>query len=688
MVADAIAEAPPPAAPAPLQSVTADFARNATLTAQNLPADYAKVARSFQQHPDERVTEIIEGIEKVQRASEGIENFPAPFVCIFDSSGTGKTQLAATTALLRNDSRVVYLYVGESTSETAQTFYLAHIPLWTRLKPLLIDFCLSHSNGANTELPGAGAMLDNANSHVLVTSVCQILFPQVDANSINTTNELAKMVRKVQKTKAPFFVFLDEIPPSKNNQNFAALALRNFLRAIGIAPILMSTHSGSHNALPVGADSRGRAVGYEVPPLWCHVMTKLPRQCREVDYKYKTNDERPLIAQILSTLPASDKANLQTSVNCVRNFLLGSKPNAWRRTPIFQLCLLFRSTRHEQDRDLCSHRLVGEHFGHFEMENGTSEILRQNPHLRGKVRMPEAEREPLLFLALASWKADDMTAGRFPLQNEEGEALTVRKAFEECKNEFVTNAVFANPDELKNDGSSMEALSLASMTLASLCSDEGLLSGVPFVKYVAMVFAFMLNASGEALKARVETWPEALDQFLSTQSHGHCRTFLEQKVPAVPSAASEFQDLLFIDGNSALRGTLKRPKDLEQRDGALDWVASSGSGTLIHVECKNYSNGLDMDTLEAVISRMRHKSKVSFLFTSKLNGVWKSDEMHDDFWKRMGLEEGELCILHLVEHKGCLRASWLSAFQGRVLEPRSNCKYLFVVFCVDAVKPS
>ena len=76
--------------PAPLQSVTADLARNATLTAQNLPADYAKVARSFQERPDERVTEIIEGIEKVQRAFEGIENFPAPFCLYFRQFGNGQ----------------------------------------------------------------------------------------------------------------------------------------------------------------------------------------------------------------------------------------------------------------------------------------------------------------------------------------------------------------------------------------------------------------------------------------------------------------------------------------------------------------------------------------------------------------------------------------------------------------------
>ena len=41
------------------------------------------------------------------------------------------------------------------------------------------------------------------------------------------------------------------------------------------------------------------------------------------------------------------------------------------------------------------------------------------------------------------------------------------------------------------------------------------------------------------------------------------------KIPAVPSAASEFPTLIFGKDDSA-RGVLKRPADNEMRDGALD----------------------------------------------------------------------------------------------------------------------
>jgi hypothetical protein len=49
---------------------------------------------------------------------------------------------------------------------------------------------------------------------------------------------------------------LDETPPESDTSGFfVAMLLRNIFRALSITPILISTHTGAHNAVP----TRGRA---------------------------------------------------------------------------------------------------------------------------------------------------------------------------------------------------------------------------------------------------------------------------------------------------------------------------------------------------------------------------------------------------------------------------------------------
>ena len=148
-----------------------------------------------------------------------------------------------------------------------------------------------------------------------------------------------------------------------------------------------------------GADSR---TGIDIPKEWCRVLTELPpRQGTATGYLMGT--ERPLTSHIISSMiEPADQNKLEPCVTAIRDFLLQTKSSAWRKSPIFQLCQLMRSTTKEKNRSLCSHRLVGEHFGHFELLDGKI-IERSSAKLVGRIRMPEAEREPLIFLALTSW---------------------------------------------------------------------------------------------------------------------------------------------------------------------------------------------------------------------------------------------------------------------------------------------
>ena len=184
----------------------------------------------------------------------------------------------------------------------------------------------------------------------------------------------------------------------------------------------------------------------------------------------------------------------------------------------------------------------------------------------------------------------------------------------------------------------MEVLAFASMTLASLCSDGGLLSGVPMLKFIALVFSFMRKGL-EDLSSSMKSCQTALEDFVKKNPKF---PHVNVKVPPVPSADSVFPDTLLA--RNFAKGKLKRPADQEGCDGTL----SSDDKILVQVECKNYSNGLDTATLESVISRMELGIKVTFLFTSKLNGIWKQDVKFDNhFFRGIGLVEGKMCVLRL-----------------------------------------
>ena len=598
-----------------------------------------------------------------------------PFVCIFDSSGTGKTQFAVTTAYVREEAKVVYLYTGKLNYDNRQEVYAPHMALWRKLNQLIADYCLNVSNGEAGQV-GAQIMLDYENKHPLISAFNKILF---DDYTDITISELRNNVDLLAKK---IFVFVDEVPREGNSSaNFNAIALRNFLRAIGIVPVLMSTHSGSHNAILSNADSRDET---ETNPPWCLVITKLPARVTANDgYLYQT--ERPLVERILSTLPTEQKASLASCVFAVRDHLLPAKKNTWRKSPIFQLCQLFRSTKDPSDRNLCSHLLVGDHFGHFELQQTTDVeeqsnqdfviIYRNSVKLKGRIRMPEAEREPIMFLALTAWRTAELEYGKFPLQDSDGKALSVRQAFDMCQDDFSPDVFIQTPKAMKNDEGLMEVLALASMTLASLCSDKGLLSGVLLPDFVAMVYCFMLGTkSNDSLGSRLDHWRGSLRRFFDDEKnkdvpHG------KMKVPPVPACDSEFPNLISpFEGSS-----LVRPRDGDKRDGVL---SSPTSGGIVQVECKNYRNGLDTSTLKSVIERMRYNVKVTFLFTSKLNGIWKDGADLDAFMAEHGLQNGKLCILHLQEGKA---PSWATTSTKVELKPGSECEYLLVVMSVAEV---
>lgn len=320
-----------------------ELAKLATLSTESLENrqgdrlqvhDYVAAARACKGKHDVEV--IWNEILELQKR-EDFKSCPSPFVCVVNSSGTGKTQLAATTAILKDDYRVLYFYTGNASADMIQRFYRPYANLWSRLKTLLNDFCTKFKSEGGNDLPGASAIYDYNEGHPLLQFFNNVLF---DTNESTTVQSLRNRFR-VEK-QANTIVFLDEVPPKARYRD--AIMLRDFLRAIGVVPVLMSTHIGAHNAIGRGNDSRD---DHEVPNLWCRVVVKLPANhgFQSKGYAFKT--ERPLVCNMVSTLP--DQASLKDCVQEVRNKFRNAKRNAWDRCSLFQLCQLFRSSKHIEE---------------------------------------------------------------------------------------------------------------------------------------------------------------------------------------------------------------------------------------------------------------------------------------------------------------------------------------------------
>ena len=90
--------------------------------------------------------------------------------------------------------------------------------------------------------------------------------------------------------------------PKDRDDRWPIVFLRDLLRAIGIAAVLMSTHSGAHKAVRSGS---GSSNTYE-DSRWCDLITRLPRFHSSKPVAdmspYLCGSERPLIAQFISEM--------------------------------------------------------------------------------------------------------------------------------------------------------------------------------------------------------------------------------------------------------------------------------------------------------------------------------------------------------------------------------------------------
>jgi hypothetical protein len=532
---------------------------------------------------------------------------------------------------------------------TLQSFYQPHAPLWARLLSAVKDFMSEKTEihlFKTISREGRGAhdiltyMTKDASCPLFIL-LHKILF---ESDSPNAT--LSMLRARVLSKEENMLVFLDEVPGGDSRWFSEVMVLGNVLRAIGICPILMSTNSGAQNAVQSGTNSRDGDRG-----VWCRVFVKLPKfqtpPQNPAASGWLGENERPLI----STLVLQHcSVELTPLVRLCGRYLQERKRKAWTGNPAFQLCQLFRTKKAEGSEEKAAHKLVGQHFGSFCIGGNTIyEELDRETQLQvknWKVRMVVPDDEPILFLALTSWKLEDVSATSkhfFPLVDKQANAISVREAFNKSADDFKSNIYKANPAAEKLDGDDLEVIALASVTLASLQCDAGVSCGVGLAQFVSSVYHFM--TPGRLYESIIETTTKAVELLLA-QLYKLNSTFLNITVPACPCAESS----LDLDGMAQTPpspfGKVKRPPDREMRDGS---VSNSEGTTVVHVECKNLKGGLTTKILANVVERMRANCKVSLLFTSELNGLFAKQGAWPTLMASMDLHKHAICFLVLAQ---------------------------------------
>ena len=622
------------------------------------------------------------------------DDIPAPFSCIVAPSGTGKTQLAATAARMacQGGQSVVYLYTGTDLSpSTIQRFYKPH----TSLNAILLDELTKFQKDTerNTASDGdASDFLLRAQflESPLFVLLHKIFFDEDRATAtLKTFRDRFTQERKIYNSKP--LVFLDEVPSLQALRKFSlVMLLRNILRAAGVCPILMSTHSGVVNAVTQGENSRSD----EANPLWCKVFVRLPPYVADKDIFEKNpwiiRSERPLVACLMTSF--AEKYDATQIVDMVKKRLQSQKPKAWKDNPAMQLCQLFRTkSGDETSADVipeCKHMVVGTHFGHIALSDNDNDITRgeaQNWMKRRRVQFVVPEKEPILFLALATWKMDCLEGCEIPyfplVEKSTGKAISVKKAFKSSSDYFQKPISTGNSAAHKNDGDDLEVLALASVTLATLQIDDGLFQGIKLPQFVASVYHFMREdiLESSVLKESAET----IDALLRGGKQSAQHNWSSIIVPACPCAESTFKDVWDTTKVASFSsGRIKRPADQERRDGVVTDELGNSS---LHIECKNYQNGITTQVLEKIIERMRDGYMVSLFFVSGVRrSVFTGGGDWCEFTDGLGLDEEKLCLLTLST-KGF---SWLAVESGRkVLDPGENTTHLAVLIETGVVSP-
>jgi len=591
------------------------FYKNARLTRSLLEehnlTDYIEAADHGKHHAESRLDFLTE------QQSTDRNNEPNGYVCLIASSGTGKTQLAATASLTYDKATTIYLNIG---SGEGQSFYRPHINEGSRLLKEEIEHFMTEMTGsnkgkkritANEISTWASSDLDDGRFY-FVRILYHLLTgePFIPPRGMETRIKLKALKKHIQKKK--YLVFLDEVPPKGSDEYPIALCLRDIFRYLGIAPILMSTHTGAQDY--VGSISRFSL------DIWTWVVSTLPKfePFPENPPACLVKTERPIVLQFAKS-QLSQGCTLPEIIHGLQRMLQQRKPLAWTLRPSLQLAQLFSTDIYIDGQSFASaHKLVGHHFGCLlQDEEGGKKSYNcaeaQNFGDNITVAPVSAAKEPLLYLALVTWDEtmlQDNSKISFPLVNGKKRALTVRTAFERCRADFTSNASTGNPKAEKSDGDLLEVLVHASLTLASMKTSSGnnneYLAGMDLKGVIPLVRALMLDQC----LGKLPPVPRLFNELV----------FDWPVVPALGGSESGLPKELSEFCGSSL-GYLERPEDNAMTDGLISHMQYDGKksrGPFISIECKNYSGGVDSSVLKKVFQRIKGGIQCGLVFVSHI----------------------------------------------------------------------
>ena len=234
-----------------------------------------------------------------------------PLFCLLERARPSLPQRQRTHTMVR----FAFYFCDANFPDFVQEFYEPHKEPAKLLQLALRDFERfaneDRSNGANahwTWLRRIGVACQMA------TLLDGISFPNSEEpNAIITFSSIQGNITNLVE---PMLVFLDEIPPLENSDHWLFVRLRDVLRALGISPVAMSTHTGAQNGIIQGSDSSSA----DSDPHWCRLVTRKPRfhttkPAGEIPYHCPL--ERPLVASyhLNWTLPRLPSTRLSNRSN-------------------------------------------------------------------------------------------------------------------------------------------------------------------------------------------------------------------------------------------------------------------------------------------------------------------------------------------------------------------------------------
>lgn len=586
-----------------------------SLLDENNLDDYIQAAKLGKDSAKSRLDFLMEQQEP------GGNNEPNVYICILASSGTGKTQLAATASLTYKQATTIYLNMGTGGD---QAFYRPHDSFGSKqLKKEIATFMnkLGGEGVSANQISNWAASSDDEGCLAFVRILYHLLtgkpFVPLAGEKFKTRMTLKSLKKRIKHKK--YLVFLDEVPPKGHDDYRLVLCLRDILRSLGIAPILMSTHTGAQDY--IGNTPR---VTIDV---WAWVVSSLPKfePFPADSSNILVENERPMVLRFARRRLAEGQTSLREIIHNLQRYLQERKNEAWTASPALQLVQLFPTDVDVNGESFASaHKLVGHHFGTLlqGQSNGRKKyncVEARNFANDLSVAPVSAAKEPLLYLALVTWDESMLREGdeenrdevAFPLSDSKKRALTVRSAFTACRNDFTSNASTANPKADKADGALLEVLVHASLTLASMKvtpGDQAFLGGVHLKNFIPLVRALMLDG----YLGKLPPVPEIFDNLL----------FKWPTVPALSGSESGLPGKLGKACGSCL-GYLERPADKAMVDGLISYVRGeaeekNSAWPFIGIECKNYAQGVKDAILKEVFKRVKSGIKCNLIFVSSI----------------------------------------------------------------------